>query len=221
MDTYSTIFHRAAERHGGEEALREKIMAHANELPPKSDDRWLAEFTKRVFQAGFNWKVVEHKWEGFEAAFWYFNVKKCAEIDMEDMERLTADKGIVRNAGKIKSVPVNAEMILDMAKQSGSADAFIREWPADNFVGRLDYLNKQGSRLGPNTACYALRFSGIPSFILSKDVIAALKHAGVIDKDPTSKTSRKAVQGAFNDWADESGENLTVISRALSLSIDG
>jgi len=221
MEKYSTIFHRAAERHGGEESLREKIRSHAHELSPQSDDRWLAEFTKRVFQSGFNWKVVEHKWDGFETAFWNFNVEKCAAIDMDDLERLTANKAIVRNAGKIKAVPVNAEMILDMAKQAGSADDFIRNWPAEDFIGLLEYLNKHGSRLGPNTACYALRFSGIPSFILSKDVTAALKHAGVIDKDPTSKTARKAVQAAFNTWADESGENLTVISRTLALSIDG
>lgn len=88
-------------------------------------------------------------------------------------------------------------------------------------MGLLEYLQKNGSHLGMNTACYALRFSGVPSFILSKDVTAALVHAGVIDKAATSKTARRAVQNAFNIWHEESAEDFTTISRILAMSIDG
>lgn len=160
MEKFQTIFMRAATRHGGEEALREKLdEGAASHMPTvKSDDRWLAEFTKRVFQSGFSWKVVDVKWDGFETAFWNFDVKRCARIDMDDLERLTSDKGIIRNASKIKSVAVNAQMIQSMSEQSGCADAFIRDWPSGDFIGLLAYLNKNGSRLGPNTACYALWF---------------------------------------------------------------
>ena len=226
MEKFSTIFHRAANRHGGEDAFREKLAGHyyGTDMQavsaPKSDDRWLAEFSKRIFQAGFNWSVVENKWDGFEAAFWQFDPGRCAEIDMDDMERLTADKGIVRNPVKIKTVAPNARMILGMAAQAGSADKFIRGWASTDYIGLLDYLQKQGSHLGANTASYALRFSGVPSFILSSDVTAALIHAGVIDKPATSKTARRAVQAAFNDWAEEAGESLTYISRVLAHSID-
>lgn len=226
MEKFDTIFHRAANRHGGEDALREKLASHyygtdmEHISAPKSDDRWLAEFTLRVFQSGFNWKVVENKWDGFEAAFWNFNPVKCAEIDMEDMERLTTDKAIVRNPIKIKTVAPNARMILGMSEESGRADTFIRGWPSDDYIGLLSYLQKHGSHLGTNTASYALRFSGVPSFILSNDVTAALIHAGVIDKAATSKKAKTAVQDAFNAWSAESGENLTYISRILAHSID-
>lgn len=225
MESFQKIFDRAANRHGGEEALREKLTHYYTEShipetgPDKSDDRWLAEFTKRVFQAGFSWKVVDAKWDGFEEAFWGFDPARCARLDLDDMEALTADKRIIRNTQKIKSVSTNAEMIMGMAADKGSADAFIRGWPAEDYTGLLDYLNKHGSRLGANTASYALRFSGVPSYILSKDVTAALIHAGVIDKAPTSKAAKKAVQAAFNIWADQSGENLTFISRVLAHSV--
>lgn len=226
MEKYATIFHRAAARHGGEEALREKIsqgyrgLYFGNERG-KSNDRWLAEFSLRIFQAGFNWSVVEKKWAGFEAAFWNFNPVRCAQIDMDDMERLTTDKAIVRNPVKIKTVPKNAQMILNMAETSGSADAFIRGWPREDYIGLMDYLQKNGSYLGFNTASYVMRFSGIESFVLSSDVTAALIHAGVIAKPATSKTAKRAVQAAFNAWAQESGQSLTVISRTLGYSIDG
>jgi len=226
MEKFDTIFKRAAKRHGGEDAFRQKLSSHnygSNTVAltqPKSDDRWLSEFSKRIFQAGFNWTVVENKWEGFEKAFWNFDPGKCSHIDMDDMERLTSDKAIVRNPVKIKTVAPNAQMILGMAAQAGSADSFIRDWPSNDYFGLLTYLQKQGSHLGANTASYALRFSGIPSIILSKDVTAALIHAGIIDKPATSKSAKKAVQTAFDIWRDESGENLSYVSRVLAHSID-
>lgn len=226
MEKFETIFQRAANRHGGEDAFRKKLSKQAygpntvSETGPKSDDRWLSEFSKRIFQAGFNWSVVENKWDGFERAFWNFDPGKCSQIDMDDMERLTSDKAIVRNPVKIKTVAKNAQMILGMAAQAGSADSFIREWPSEDYFGLLTYLQKQGSHLGANTASYALRFSGVPSIILSQDVTAALKHAGIIDKPVTSKTAKKAVQAAFNQWMAESGENLSYVSRVLAHSID-
>lgn len=226
MENFETIFHRAANRHGGEEALREKVASRyvgSNvEIisDPKPDDRWLSEFSKRIFQSGFNWSVVENKWDGFETAFWNFNPSKCAEIDMEDMERLTSDKAIVRNPIKIKTVAPNARMILAMKDEAGSADKFIRGWPSEDYIGLLAYLQKHGSHLGTNTASYALRFSGVPSFILSNDVTAALIHAGVIDKPATGKRAKQAVQDAFNQWTAESGKGLTFVSRVLAHSID-
>ena len=125
MQNFETIFQRAANRHGGEDAFREKLASHyygvntASLTEPKSDDRWLSEFSKRIFQAGFNWTVVENKWDGFEKAFWNFDPGKCSGIDMDDMERLTSDKAIVRNPVKIKTVLKNADMILGMAAQAG------------------------------------------------------------------------------------------------------
>lgn len=226
MEKFETIFHRAANRHGGEEALCEKVASRyvgSNvEIisDPKPDDRWLSEFSKRIFQSGFNWSVVENKWDGFETAFWNFNPSKCAEIDMEDMERLTSDKAIVRNPIKIKTVAPNARMILAMKDEAGSADEFIRGWPSEDYIGLLAYLQKHGSHLGTNTASYALRFSGVPSFILSNDVTAALIHAGVIDKPATGKRAKQAVQDAFNQWTAESGKGLTFVSRVLAHSID-
>jgi 3-methyladenine DNA glycosylase Tag len=223
MQKFSSIFERAAGRHGGEQALKAKLdEGRAQHKPTKmSDDRWLSEFTKRIFQAGFNWSVVENKWDGFEQAFWGFDIARCTRIDFDDMEALTSNKDIVRNPIKIKTVSRNAEMIRTMSAEAGSADKFIRNWPKDDFIGLLAYLGKHGSHLGPNTTSYALRFSGVPSFILSKDVTAALIHADIIDKPATSKTAKKAVQEAFNSWADESGEDLTTVSRVLALSMDG
>ena len=226
MQSFQSILERAAHRHGGEDVIRERFSkpgyddgVNYGEVP-HSDDRWLANFTMRIFQAGFNWRVIETKWDGFEEAFWGFKVDRCARIDLDDMEKLTSNKAIVRNPKKIKTVAVNAQMIQRMREEKGSADNFIRSWPSDDYIGLLDYLQKNGSHLGAGSASYALRMGSIPSFVLSRDVTAALIHAGVIDKPATGKGARRAVQEAFNQWSKESGENLTFISRVLAHSID-
>ncbi|MCP3673883.1 MAG: 3-methyladenine DNA glycosylase, partial [Gammaproteobacteria bacterium] len=86
--------------------------------------------------------------------------------------------------------------------------------------GLLDLLHKRGSRLGKLTSQYFLRGIGKDSFVLSRDVIAALLNARVLDKPPTSKADFRSTQEAFNEWSDESGRSLSEISRVLGMSID-
>ena len=71
MKTFEDFRQAAVERKGGEAALEEAIGAHdyGRDISEMNDDRILAEFSKRVFQAGFNWSVIEKKWEGFETGF--------------------------------------------------------------------------------------------------------------------------------------------------------
>ncbi|WP_017932573.1 DNA-3-methyladenine glycosylase I [Robiginitomaculum antarcticum] len=220
MRKFDEIYDIAAKRKGGTETLETLIAEHNGHItPPNTDDRWLAQFTKSIFQAGFNWKVVEHMWAGFEEAFWGFDLDKCAQIDMDDMERLTGDTRIVRNGGKIKAVPVNAQMLLDMGDGSRRAGQVIMNWPEEDYIGLLSHLHKHGSRLGPRTAGYALRFCGKRNYILSGDVTAALIREGVIDKEPTTKAAKRAVQDAFSMWAEQSGRSHSEISRTLAFSV--
>ena len=78
----------------------------------------------------------------------------------------------------------------------------------------------EGTRLGGTTGQYFLRFMGVPSFIASASVEAALKQTGIIDKALSTKSAQRAAQDACNRWMDESGRSLTVISRVLALSTD-
>ncbi len=225
MQNYQTIFDRAAERHGGAEALAAKLAESQPKSPAElaaiPDDRWLAEITRRVFQAGFNWSVIEKKWGGFEAAFEGFHIGRWALASDDDLDALARDTRIVRNPQKIRTVRENAVFLADLAKEHGSAARFFADYPATDYVGLLDVLKKRGSRLGGASAQYFLRFIGKDSFVLSRDVTAALIAAGVIDKAPTSAKALSAVQEAFNGWMVESDRPLVQISRTLALSIEG
>lgn len=225
-EPFAAIFARAAERHGGADALETRIAPTATgektaaEIAALGDDRILSEMTRRVFQAGFNWSVIDGKWAGFEAAFEGFPVGRWTLMSDADLDRLLGDAGIVRHAKKIEAVRDNAIFLQRLAQERGSAARAIAEWPASDYVGLLNRLKREAARMGGTTAQYFLRGIGKESFVLSRDVIAALVRAGVVDKAPTSKAGLAATQAAFNAWAAESGRSLTEISRVLALSGD-
>ncbi len=220
MRTFDEIFEIAAKRKGGADALEALLGQQKStaDLESVSDDRWLACMTKCIFQAGFNWKVVESMWPGFEAAFHGFDIGRCAMLNDDDFSDLVSNKAIVRHGTKIRSVQENALFVGDLAKEHGSAAKAIAGWPADDFAGLLLMLKKRGSRLGGNTGQYFLRFTGVDGFVLSRDVTARLIAEGVVEKAPTSQTAMAAVQHAFNSWAQQSDRSLTEISRVLAFS---
>jgi 3-methyladenine DNA glycosylase Tag len=84
----------------------------------------------------------------------------------------------------------------------------------------MSALERGGDRLGGNTGLYFLRSMGKDCFILSKDVLAALRLDGVIDGPATSKKALAAIQAAFNEWRRQSGLSMTAISRVIARSID-
>ena len=207
METFAAIYQRAAARKGGEQTLETLLtpVKGQSDLSKIHDADVLAEMTKCVFRSGFVWKVIEAKWPGFEAAFSDFDVMHCAMLADEDLEALQGNTNIVRHGKKIASVRANAQYILDVRADHGSFSSFLTEWPNDDFVGLWEHLKKNGSRLGGQTGRYFLRFIGYDTPIFSKDVVAALIQADVVDKEPTSKKAQLTTQEAFVTWQQESG----------------
>ena len=221
MQHFDDIYARAAARKGGVREL-EHLLAptrDTTDLSTVSDADVLAEMTACVFRAGFVWRVITAKWPGFQTAFHDFDVTRCAMLSDDEIEELTRNTDIVRHGTKIKSVRANALYILDVRAEHGSFGAFMAGWPESDFVGLWLHLKKNGSRLGGQTGRYCLRFLGYDTPILSRDVVAALIGAGVVDKDPTSKRDLMTVQDAFNTWREQSHRSAREISRLLALSV--
>ena len=221
MRSFDDIRAIAAERKGGAAAL-DALLApdpDAPDIATLSDDRILATMARCIFQSGFNWKVVEAKWPGFEAGFAGFDPGRVALYGDAELDRLLADKGVIRNGAKLSSVIENAGFVAGLARDHGSARSFFAGWPADDQVGLMQVMAARGSRLGGNTGQYVLRFIGRDGFILSRDVVARLTAEGVIDGPATGKRAQAEIQAAFNGWAAESGRSLREISRTLSFSV--
>ncbi len=223
MRDLDSIYAIAAERQGGGEAFEATLGLPADpaDLQAIPDDRWLSQMSKCVFQSGFNWKVVEHKWADFEDVFEGFDLGRMSFLTDEDIGELLSNARIIRHGKKIMSIRDNALFLGELAREYGTASSCFAQWPSTDYVGLLALMKKKGSRLGGATAMYFLRFMRVDSFILSRDVVAALLREGVVDKSPTSKRDMDKVQAAFNAWQDQSGRPLTQISRILACSIDG
>ncbi|MFT4097720.1 MAG: DNA-3-methyladenine glycosylase I [Rhodoblastus sp.] len=210
-----------AEKRKGAKVLASLIPeAKSNAALAKlGDDRVLSEMTRRVFCAGFVWRVIDQKWPGFEEAFLGFEPKRLSFQPDEYWEGLARDARIVRNPQKIKSVRDNAAFVADVAKESKRFGRMLAAWPEDDEAGLLEMLGKRGSRLGGMTGQYFLRFVGWDAFILSRDVVAALREAGVelSEKASTKKDLRNA-QAAFAGWRKETGLSFTQLSRICALS---
>lgn len=220
MRSLDDILAISVERKGSETVIFEGFTPakDAKTLAATPDDRWLAAMTRAIFQAGFNWTVVDNMWQGFEAAFDGFDVGRCAMMSDDRFDELCKDTSIVRYPQKIRSVQENAVFIQEKTVAHGGFGKMVGDWPTSDFAGLLEVLKKEGTRLGGTTGQYFLRFMGKDSYILSKDVVGRLVTEGVIDKPPTSKAAMAAVQAAFNTWADQSGRSLKDISRILATS---
>ena len=221
MKSFAALYDRAVKRKGGVKALEALLPTPLTKakLAKIPDDRWLSMMSKCVFQAGFNWQVVEKKWPDIEEAFAGFHLQRWTFMSDDDLERLLRDKRIIRHATKILAVRDNATFLCDLAGEYGSAARFFADWPAEDYAGLLLLLKKRAARLGGTSAQYFLRSMGKDSFILSRDVVTALLREGVVSNDPKSQRDLKLVQAAFNHWQQESGRPLTQISKILAFTV--
>jgi len=220
--SFSKIRARAEKRKGGPKGLLKLLPEKPDpkRLAKLSDDRVLAEMTKRVFSAGFAWSVIEGKWDGFETAFLRFQPGRLLLQPDDFWDERMKDTRIVRNGAKIISVRANAAFVLAIAKEHGSFGKFLAQWPASDEIGLLDLLAKRGNRLGGNTGQMLLRFLGFDGFVTSQDVVACLRDAGLdITENVTSKRDLAKVQAQFNAWAEETGLPYVQLSRICAMSI--
>jgi len=218
---FDTIYARACERKGGEAAVEALLPATVSprRLSRLPADRYLSAFTRKVFQSGFVWRVVEHKWDGFEEVFWNFDVDKLLLMPDDMLERKARDPRIVRNFRKVRSIRENALMIADTQRREGCAfGKFVARWPGEDVVGLWRYLKRHGSRLGGNTGPFALRALGVDTFLLTRDVEEFLRLHGIVDSGIGSKKALAAAQDFFNEMRAQSGRGLAEISRIVSFT---
>jgi DNA-3-methyladenine glycosylase I len=95
---------------------------------PVDDDVELFErLALESFQAGLSWATILRKRDSFRAAFGGFDPAMVAALGDDDVARLMADAGIVRNRAKIEATIGNARSVLAIAEEAGSFAAWLRE----------------------------------------------------------------------------------------------
>jgi len=222
MRDYKWLNEYCLNRFGSAEALEARLPQPkgADELRALSDDRYLSLIALRIFRAGLKHSLVDAKWPAFEEVFFGFDPEKVVLMGGERLENLMQDTRLIRHLGKLKSVPRNAQFVLDVRRDKGSFGALIADWPVTDIVALWKYLAKHGSQLGGLSAPRFLRMVGKDTFIPTDDMVAALKAQDIIDKAPTSQKDLAAVQAAFNQWHAQSGRPLCQLSVMLAHTVN-
>ena len=221
LEKFSAIYQRACERKGGPQLLAAGLDKPLSPqvLSKIGDDRFLAEFSKKVFQSGFVWRVVRNKWPNFERIFFDFNIEKILLVPDEMLEQKATDPSIIRNYTKVRTIRDNAIMIDSVAREHGSFAKFVADWPNEDIIGLWAYLKKHGARLGGNTGPYSLRTIGKDTFLLSNDVVGYFTKRNIISGSAQSKRSLTAIQASFNELQQQSGRSLQELSMIISKSV--
>ena len=188
MHDYKWLHEYCLNRFGSAAALEARLPqpSSAEALRALADDRYLSLIALRIFRAGLKHSLVDAKWPAFEQAFFGFDPHKVVLMGGEHIERWMQITPLIRHLGKLKSVPRNAQFVLDVAKEKGSFGNLLADWPGSNIVGLWRYLARHGSQLGGVSAPRLLRMAGKDTFVPSTDVVAALKAQGALRNPRTT-----------------------------------
>lgn len=151
---------------------------------PCRDDRRLFEFIiLETAQAGLSWRTILNKREGYRQAFAGFDPEVVARFGPQDVERLLADVGIIRNRKKVEAAIANARATLKVQEQPGGLAGYF--W---NFVDGRPLVN-HWQELAEVPASTPL------STALAKD----MKARGFAFMGPTTAYAHMQAVGMVND----------------------
>ena len=89
---------------------------------PVRDERGMFErLSLEAFQSGLSWATILRKRPAFRAAFDGFDPDAVARYTDEDVARLLADPGIVRNRAKVRATVTNARATVALRPDGGLA----------------------------------------------------------------------------------------------------
>jgi DNA-3-methyladenine glycosylase I len=151
---------------------------------PNHDDRRHFEFlVLESAQAGLSWRTVLHKRENYRRAYDGFDPRTVAKYGSKKIEELLGDPGIIRNRRKIEASINNAERFLEVQKEFGSFDAYLRR-----FTGGRQVVNRWR------------RLAEIPARTELSDTISAdMKQRGFSFVGSTIVYSHLQAVGVVND----------------------
>jgi DNA-3-methyladenine glycosylase I len=105
-----TLASGAVDRCGWATSAPEYLEYHDQEWgrPLHGDDALFERMSLEAFQSGLSWITILRKRPAFREAFAGFRIPVVAEFGDDDVERLMADPGIVRNRAKVTAAVRNA-----------------------------------------------------------------------------------------------------------------
>ena len=129
-----------------------------------------------AFQSGLSWITILRKRESFRSAFAGFDPQTVAQFDEDDVARLMADPGIVRNRAKIDATIANAQVVVELG------DRFPKLIWSHQVVGRPRPTGADWRATSPESVALArgLKRTGI-RFVGPTTAYALMQAVGLVD----------------------------------------
>lgn len=150
---------------------------------PLHGDRELFErISLEGFQAGLSWITILRRRPTFRAAFAQFDPHLVAAFDDADVERLTADPGIIRNRAKILATIGNARLVRDLiADRPGALDELVWGFAPTSARSRRHGLAELPATTPESIALsHELRRRGL-RFVGPTTMYALMQATGMVD----------------------------------------
>ena len=140
-----------------------------------------------AFQSGLSWLTILRKRENFRAAFAGFDIEAVAAFGEDDVARLLADAGIVRNRAKVRAAINNARAALEL--KGGLSDFFWRFADPASAPAPVTLADVPPQTQASKQLAKELRASGFV-FTGPVTVYAAMQACGLVNDHPADCFAR-------------------------------
>ncbi|MDN3496874.1 DNA-3-methyladenine glycosylase I [Planococcus sp. APC 4015] len=130
------------------------------------------------FQAGLSWITILRKRPHFREVFAGFDPAAIAGFGPDDVERLMADAGIIRNRAKILATISNAQLALEM--EPGEFDAFMWSFAPPARPRPASFADVPATTPESDAMSKSLRKRGF-RFVGSTTMYALMQSSGMVD----------------------------------------
>lgn len=86
-------------------------------FPIIDDNELFGRLILEINQAGLSWSTILRKADNFREAYDEFVIRKIANYNDEDKQRLLTDSGIIRNRLKVEAAVYNAKRIVEIQSE--------------------------------------------------------------------------------------------------------
>lgn len=148
-------------------------------LPVRDEQGLFERLTLEAFQSGLSWATILRKRENFRAAFAGFHPETVAAFGEDDVERLLADAGIIRNRAKIRATINNAQATIDL-RAEGGLPQFIWSFQPDTTPAPTTMAEVPTTSAESTALSKALRKKGF-SFVGPTTMFALMEAVGIVD----------------------------------------
>ena len=147
---------------------------------PVRDERGLFErVSLEAFQSGLSWATILRKRPAFRAAFDDFDPDAVAGYTDDDVDRLMADAGIVRNLRKVRATITNAQATVALREEGGLVD-FVWSFRPDATPTPSTYDEVPTQSPESVALSKALRRKGF-TFVGPTTMYALMEAVGIVD----------------------------------------